>query len=101
MIKLVFCLRRREGLSREEFHRYWREHHAPLVQSHAAALGILRYVQQHSIDDHISLAVAGGRNPPEPYDGVAELWFESLDAMGARAGSEAAREAGAALYADE
>ena len=101
MIKLVFCLRRREHLSREEFHRYWREEHAPLVQSHADALGIRRYVQLHSIDDHISLAVAGGRHPPEPYDGVAELWFDSLDALGAKEGSEAARAAGAALFADE
>jgi hypothetical protein len=28
MIKLVFTLRRREGITREEFQRYWREQHA-------------------------------------------------------------------------
>ena len=32
MIKLVFCLRRQPHLSREEFQRYWRECHAPLVE---------------------------------------------------------------------
>jgi uncharacterized protein (TIGR02118 family) len=101
MIKLVFCLRRREDLSREEFHRYWLEEHGPLVRSHAETLGIRRYVQVHSIDDAISLAVAGPRNPPAPYDGVAELWFDSLEALAAAGSTEEGRAAGAALLADE
>jgi uncharacterized protein (TIGR02118 family) len=101
MIRLVFCLRKRDDLSREEFQAYWRDHHAPLVRSHAAALGIRRYVQLHSVDDAISLAVAGARNPPEPFDGVAELWFDSLEALAATGGTEEARAAGAALLADE
>jgi hypothetical protein len=45
MIKLVFTLRRRDGMTREDFHRYWREEHAPLVQRHAEILHIRRYVQ--------------------------------------------------------
>ena len=101
MIKLVFCLRKRADLTREEFQRYWSEQHAPLVKSYAATLGIRRYVQVHSIDDEISLAVAGARNSPEPFDGVAELWFDSLDALGAAGGSEAGRAAGQALLEDE
>jgi len=101
MVKLVFCLRRHPDLSREEFHRYWREEHAPLVQSHAETLGIRRYVQAHSIDDAISALVAGPRNSPEPYDGVAELWFDSLDAIAATGATEEGRHAGAALLADE
>ncbi|MEW6270992.1 MAG: EthD domain-containing protein [Thermodesulfobacteriota bacterium] len=43
MLKLVFCLTRLPHLSREEFQRYWRERHAPLVRSHAATLRIQRY----------------------------------------------------------
>ena len=101
MIKLVFCLRRKPDLSREEFQRYWREHHAPLVRAHAAALGIRRYVQLHSIDDAISLAVAGPRRSPEPFDGVAELWFDDLEALAASGSTEAGRAAGAALLEDE
>ncbi|WP_426571517.1 EthD domain-containing protein [Aquihabitans sp. McL0605] len=101
MLKVIFCLRRSPDLSREEFQRYWREHHAPLVQAHAEALGIRRYVQEHSIDDSISLLVAGERNPPAPFDGVAELWFDDLDALAATAATEEGRAAGAALLADE
>ena len=101
MIKLVFCLRKRDDLTREEFQTYWRERHAPLVQSYAEVLGIRRYVQVHSIDDAISLAVAGARNSPEPFDGVAELWFDSLDALGVAGSSDAGRAAGQALLEDE
>ena len=101
MIKLVFCLRRKPDLSREEFQRYWREHHAPLVRQHASALGIRRYVQLHSIDDAISLAVAGPRRSPVPFDGVAELWFDDLETLTAAGSTEAGRAAGAALLEDE
>ena len=101
MIKLVFCLRRRDDLSREEFQRYWLEQHGPLVRSYADALRIRRYVQVHSIDDGISLAVAGPRNPPAPYDGVAELWFDDLEALAAAGSTDEGRAAGAALLADE
>jgi uncharacterized protein (TIGR02118 family) len=101
MIKIVFCLHRRPELSREEFQTYWRSTHAPLVRSHADALGIRRYVQVHSVDDAISTAVAGSRHSPEPFDGVAELWLDSLEALMVAGSSEAGRAAAAALLEDE
>jgi uncharacterized protein (TIGR02118 family) len=101
MIKIVFCLRRRADLSREEFHAYWLTNHGPLVRSHAESLGIRRYVQVHAIDDAISTAIAGPRQSPEPFDGVAELWLDSLDALIASGSSEAGRAAAAALLDDE
>jgi uncharacterized protein (TIGR02118 family) len=101
VVKLLFCLRRRDGMSRDEFEAYWRGTHAPLVRSHAEVLGIRRYVQSHSVPDAISVAMAGARNPPEPYDGVAELWFESLDAVGAAVATPEGRAAAVALFEDE
>jgi uncharacterized protein (TIGR02118 family) len=101
MIKIVFCLRRRADLSREEFQAYWLTNHAPLVRSHADALGVRRYVQVHSVDDAISTAIAGARQSPEPFDGVAELWLDSLDALIASGSSEAGRAASKALLEDE
>ncbi|MDP3460725.1 MAG: EthD domain-containing protein [Hyphomonas sp.] len=100
MIKLTFCLRRLPHLSREEFQRYWRETHAPLVARHGKTLGILRYVQVHAGHDALNAGIRASRNAPEPYDGVAELWFESEAAMAANT-SEAAAAAGRELLEDE
>lgn len=101
MIKLVFCLRRQPHLSRQEFQQYWRGTHADLVAARADALGIRRYVQVHTVDEaglHAALQKRNGGSP-EPFDGVAELWFDSLEDFGGS--SEAAMAAAADLLADE
>jgi uncharacterized protein (TIGR02118 family) len=101
MVKLIFCLRRRPDISEEEFHRYWREEHAPLVTSHASVLGIRRYVQLHTVSTAINDVLAVSRHAPEAYDGVAELWFDDADALVAGAGSGAGQAAAAELALDE
>ncbi len=99
-VHLIFCLRRLPHLSREAFQRYWRETHAPLVKGHAAALGIKRYVQAHTIDPALSQAIAASRGAPDPFDGVAELWFD-WDDMLVRLQTPAGIEAGRQLLEDE
>ncbi|HKZ04650.1 MAG TPA: EthD domain-containing protein [Methylomirabilota bacterium] len=101
MIKLVFCVRRRAEMSREEFQRYWRERHAPLVQEAAAALGIRRYVQVHTLTTPVNDGLRRARGGPEEFDGVAELWFESLDALTAAGATPEGRAAGRRLLEDE
>ena len=101
MIKLVFCLRRREGMSREEFQTYWRETHAPLVASVASTLNIRRYHQLHTVDDAINDPIRASRGGPASYDGVAELWWDSLESLAAPGQTEEGRAAGAMLLEDE
>jgi uncharacterized protein (TIGR02118 family) len=102
MIKLVFTLHRREDMTREEFQRYWREQHAPLVQRHADALRIRRYVQVHARDTDLDEAIAGARgSEPRFYDGVAELWWDSLEELVTAFSSEAGQAAGQELLEDE
>lgn len=100
MVKLVFCLRRLPHLSREEFQRYWLGTHAPLVQERAALLGIRRYVQVHTLDTPRNDALRARNGSDEPYDGVAELWYDSLESMGGARSAEA-RQAGRELLEDE
>lgn len=101
MIKLVYCLRRLPHLSREEFQRYWREVHAPLVRKHAQALRIRRYVQSHTLDSPLNEAIRANRGGPAPYDGVAELWWDSAEEMTAAMASPEGRAAGRELLEDE
>jgi len=101
MIKIVYCLTRKNGLSRAEFQDYWRNNHAPLVRAHAAILGIERYVQSHTLDSLFGDAANRARAGVSGYDGVAELWFASLEALERGAGDPEAVEAGRILLEDE
>jgi len=100
VIKLMFCLRRLPSLDRAAFQAYWREHHAPLVARHAAVMRLRRYLQCHTVDDPVAASLAAARGAPQAFDGVAELWWDSLDDRAAARG-EAARMAAAELLADE
>ena len=102
MIKVVFMLRRLEGMTREEFQRYWRGEHAQLVKGHAEVLGIRRYVQTHARDTDLDDALSGSRgSEPRQYDGVAELWWDSLEDLVRAASSEEGQAAQLALLEDE
>ncbi len=101
MIKLVYCLRRLPHLSREEFQRYWLETHGPLVRSRAQALRIRRYVQVHTLEGSINDALRQNRGALEAYDGVAELWWESVEEFVTAAASPEGRKAGEELLEDE
>ena len=65
-VKNIEFVRRRPDLGVDEFQRYWREVHGPL-----ALPGMRRYVQCH--------VVPSAYDKGEPaYDGVAQLWFETM-----------------------
>ncbi len=100
MLKLTFCLRRRSGLTLAKFQDYWLNMHGPLVRRLQPALGMVRYVQLHRLDTDLAAGMRKVRGAPEPYDGVAELWWESEEAFRAARGPEA-REAGRLLLEDE
>ncbi len=101
MIKLVYCLRRLPHLSREEFQRYWRETHGPLVRSHADALRIRRYVQVHTLDSPLNDVIGASRGAAEAYDGVAELWFEREEDLAEATATPEGRSAALELLEDE
>ncbi len=101
MIKLVFCLKRLPTLTVEDFHSYWRNVHAPIVVRNKSALKIRRYVQFHTSFDKLTERLRGFRQSPEPYDGVAEIWYESRDALMSLGRDPEARAASRELREDE
>ncbi len=69
--KMLFPLKRQAGFSHAAGRRYWLDVHGPIV---ASLPGLVRYVQCHTVDAAYEYA--------EPrWDGVAQLWFESVEAM--------------------
>lgn len=72
MVKLVEFITRKPGMDVEAFQEYWRTAHGPLA---GRIPMIRRYVQCHT---RLS-AYRAGRQPF--YDGVAEVWADSTDAL--------------------
>ena len=102
MIKIVLCMRRLPTLSPDEFYRYWLESHGPLVRSHADTLRIRRYTQGHTFaDPRIGPAVDARGCRVEPYDGIAEVYWDSVEDLIDAAGTKEGRSAGRALLEDE
>jgi uncharacterized protein (TIGR02118 family) len=76
MIKAVTYFTRRSDLSVEDFVRYWQNDHAAKV---CRLPGLRRYVQNPA---HPS-GYSRGRQPD--FDGIAEVWFDDVEAMRANA----------------
>jgi uncharacterized protein (TIGR02118 family) len=71
MVKVVTFLKRKSGMSVEDFQRYWRTRHPAAV---VRLPGIRRYVQSHTL--------ASSYRKGEPvYDGIAEVWADGTDAL--------------------
>jgi len=78
MYKHVALLVRKDGLTHDEFVEYWRERHSPLARD---IEGVVRYHTVYPTDpDHAE------------FDGVAELYFETLDDLHAALGSPGSRD---------
>lgn len=90
MIKVVLLVRRKPGVSRQEFRRYYESRHAPLAASYLRAC--VRYVRNFVVED-----VAG-----EPdFDCMTEFWYD-LDGPWREARLQIASEASRqALAVDE
>ena len=73
MVKAIYLIRRKPGMSHEDFHRYWREVHGAIA---SRIPGLRRYVQCHAMQDG------------SEYDGAAEAWFDDMDAVRRAVASE-------------
>jgi len=68
MIKSLTFLKRKPGLSREEFLRHWKEKHGPLAAK--VVPGLKKYVQCHPVPGIES-----------DIDGIVELWWDSPESF--------------------
>ena len=70
MIKVIVVVKRKKGISREEFYKYWKDVHGPLVAKHIPYLK--KYVQNHFVDI-----------PGVEYegDGIIETWYDDIESF--------------------
>ncbi len=71
MIKQFGIIKRKDGLTREQCLRHWKEIHAPMFVLKNAP-GLRKYAQNHVIE-------ATGRGIATDIDGIVELWFDDIE----------------------
>jgi len=101
MIKMMMCLTRNPDMSREAFMDYWQNSHGPFFMKNAHVMRAKKYVQSQLIDSPLNDGLQASRGMKAPYDGVAEVWFESEEELMAAMGSEAMADLGKLLLEDE
>ena len=83
MIKVVVLLRRPQSWTRERFHRWWLDEHVPYAK-------ILPDLKKYRVCLVTGSTSHEGR---EPWDGIAELWFENRAALDAAWSSDVGKTA--------
>jgi uncharacterized protein (TIGR02118 family) len=68
MIKFVYCITKKSGMTDEDFFYFWKNIHGPIG---ARIPGLRRLVQSHRIN------VPGDARAAD-FDGMAELWFDDV-----------------------
>jgi uncharacterized protein (TIGR02118 family) len=84
MIKCIGLIRRKPGVSQEEFFRHWRDDHGPLAMKIPEFGGHIRkYVQIHKINTPAQNEEEryNQASLPMDYDGAVELWFDTMEDM--------------------
>ncbi|SFO52162.1 conserved hypothetical protein [Chitinophaga sp. YR627] len=72
MLKFTFLIRRTDGMSKEAFINYHRQHHAPLFMSIPESQKyVKKYVVSHPTE------IAGF--PVPQYDGITDIYFSSME----------------------
>lgn len=70
MIKVIMVVKKKQGISREEFYKYWKNVHGPLVAKHIP--NMRKYIQNHFVEI-----------PGHEYqgDGIIETWYDDIESF--------------------
>lgn len=101
MIKMMFGIKRLPHLTAEEFHIYWKEKHGVLAKKLLPGLHAVKYIQSHTLDLPVSEDPRGLQGMKEPFDGVVEIWWESIDVLMGTTQTLEGKKAHEALIEDE
>jgi uncharacterized protein (TIGR02118 family) len=75
-VKLLCLLKRKADMTPADFHAYWSGAHAKLfIETAELVRHVIAYHQSHRVADDYAHDAGGG------FDGLAEQWYESLDAF--------------------
>ncbi len=95
MIRLITCIRKKEGLSQDQFRKHWSD--PKFLECFDRLVSILkpiRHSRNLTLQIPVNETLMKSRGSAEPYDAIVEWWWQSAAEL---AGSFETAEAQAAL----
>jgi hypothetical protein len=93
MIRLVYCVNRREDVSIEDFRRFWVDRRfSELFREYGSIFGTARIKKNLVLKVPMNLAISERQGMRKPYDGIIEIWWDSAKELIAINETDQARE---------
>ena len=85
MIRLITCIKRKEGISSEEFRDYWNDPQFEILFDRVVSvMEPFRLSRKLTLQVSANIRIMQARKTKQPYDAVIEWWFESASKLGPR-----------------
>jgi len=77
MVRLMYCMSRRDDLEMKEFRRIWREEYEPLIRRGAEMMGARKVALSLTLAVEANMMFIENKGTGKPYDGVVEIWWDN------------------------
>lgn len=84
MVRLVYCVTRREDLSPENFRRYWQDDRYDILLAKFAKLyQAARFGRNLTLNIQMNAQIMEKQGTGTPFDGIVEIWWNSAKELAA------------------
>ncbi len=101
MIRLIYCITRREDVSVEDFRRHWNDSFVPMAERLASFYEAKDYRVSATLAVGANATIREMKGTAEPHDGLLEMWWDNAATLMDKAGSDSAADLRAQVQALE
>jgi len=77
MVRLIYCMSKKDDLEMKEFRRIWKEEYEPLMKRGAELMGAQKIALSLTLAVEANMMFIENKGTGKPYDGVVELWWDN------------------------
>jgi hypothetical protein len=82
MIRLITCVKRKKGISSEEFRNFWNDPQFEILFDRLVSLlQPLKLSRKRTLQVSANITIMQAKKTKEPYDAIIEWWFESASKL--------------------
>lgn len=82
MIRLMYCVTRRQDVSPEDFRRYWQdERYTSLLNTFTKLYRATRYNKNLTLSIEMNAQIMERQGTGTPHDGIIEIWWDSAKVL--------------------